>query len=485
MIRGRGFHGSYNGGFGGGAVHHNGVGNHGDANMMPGGNSSGPNGGPRSSSQALLTPGDDAEGRGAPGGWKGSNGDALTAMAHLADTGEGCEDMVVESLDCPHHLAGAVIGRHGSAIAQLRRETRCHIEIEASPGNGTSRAVTVCGPRAAVKDAVDRIRETLSQRVAACADQQNGQGHFGGSRTATDEDRQRTSRRLESLEARGVLRRAWLDERCMEVLMMLPFDVTGRVLHEAERVDLWKTRNVSAFLMMLVKTVQHYPDRRNGHGDQRQSLPPREAAYRQQLGPEMVPAHAMPVAGSEMAWSAPQAPGYAIYGPPPGYMAVPWVPGSYPQAFPGYGVPEYQVAYDPGYMAGYPPGAIAAPSVHNGAPSYGAPPGVVQMVAPGWDGSGAAPAGAVALPPGAPMPPAGYAYAPVAVLPASPTSSAHAHSPQQQQAEVFMESPPAALPYIGCDDGTQTPEDGSVIGDPTSPMHEHQVHLYVPEVLPA
>merc|ERR1719240_999886 len=102
----------------------------------------------------------------------------------------------------------------------------------------------------------------------------------------------------------------------MEVLMMLPFDVTGRVLQEAERVDLWKTRNVSAFLMMLVKTVQHCPDRRDG-GDRNHHWRPPNGAPPRPYGPRNDGAQ----------WGAPQA-GFVAYSPPNGcngggYL-VPW-----------------------------------------------------------------------------------------------------------------------------------------------------------------
>merc|ERR1719454_1927826 len=128
--------------------------------------------------------------------------------------------------------------------------------------------------------------------------------------------------------------------------MMLPFDVTSRVLHEAERVDLWKTRNVSAFLMMLVKTVQQTPDRRDIGGDR---MPFRNNHRGNQIRP-----HGM--RSDVNGWQ--QQGQYAMYGPPSGYMAVPVVPGAYPQAYPGmpatYNMqPEYQMACDATYMPGY------------------------------------------------------------------------------------------------------------------------------------
>jgi len=188
------------------------------------------------------------------------------------------EDVTTEALECPHHLAGAVIGRHGTAIASLRRDTRCRIEIQASAGMGQPRAITVRGPRPAVQDAIRRLQETMQtgvidQKLGAGSGAsyaydgvvQNGGYPRNGAlpRLAAEEDRQKTLQLVDDLEARGRLKRAWLDERCMEVMMTLPFELSVRVLHEAERVDLWKTRNVSAFLMMLVRTVQQPPDERN------------------------------------------------------------------------------------------------------------------------------------------------------------------------------------------------------------------------------
>lgn len=161
--------------------------------------------------------------------------------------------VVTETIECPNHLAGAVIGRHGATIAQLRRETQCHIEIEASSAGGASRSITIWGPKSAVEDAISRIKTTMEERIAAGFPE-------GSGRQASEEDRSRTSDLLDSLDSRGILKRSWLDERVMEVITALPYDISSRVLCEAERVDLWKTRNVSAFLMMLVKIVQQNPD---------------------------------------------------------------------------------------------------------------------------------------------------------------------------------------------------------------------------------
>jgi len=124
----------------------------------------------------------------------------------------------------------------------------------------------------------------------------------------------------------------------MEVLMMLPFEVTGRVLHEAERVDLWKTRNVSAFLMMLVKTVQHSPDRKDGD----------KGPYRQNglRGPHGNMRHD----AENGPWGSGQG-GYAFYGQGhANFMAVPWMP-AYQQACGSFSQ-EFQAGFEQGaYMA--------------------------------------------------------------------------------------------------------------------------------------
>lgn len=469
--RGRGFQGG--GVFGAFPSAHGGKGSRGSmpprANALNGGHAAA-SGAAGSGGAAATQPG--SEERGAAGSdFAQFDGDASNHSPVQPENGGsaveeddgGAEAVVVESLECPHHLAGAVIGRHGSAIAQLRRETRCHIEIEASPGNGAPRVVTVCGPRAAVQDAVSQIKGILNERLASA---ENGEGHYGpGGRVASDEDRQRTSRLIDTLEARGVLRRSWLDERCMEVLMMLPFDITGRVLHEAERVDLWKTRNVSAFLMMLVKTVQHTPDRRDGGSDR--------MSHRQHMGaPQRSPHGFMRNEGSQN-WGSPQA-GFAIYGPSTSYLAVPWTPGSYQQAYTGY--QEYQVPYDSSYMSSYdappspgPTAIISAPGSPAGgfavAPSFG-------VVGGTWNPANGSPeGGAIAVPVAAAG--MGFEYGgnlvPVAVVPASPQ-----HCPQVQpdtfvsvgDMDQLLQLPsPQKYPDIRERDGTQTPSVHSEIGD--------------------
>jgi hypothetical protein len=277
---------------------------------------------------------------------------------------------------------------------------------------------------------------------------------------------------IENLEGRGVLKRAWLDERCMEVLMMLPFDVTGRVLHEAERVDLWKTRNVSAFLMMLVKTVQHglqhVPDRRDRDGgDKTQWRPPHGGSFRPH-GPRNDRAH----------WGAPQA-GFVAYGAPNGGYLVPWPAGSYPQGYQEYGMaPEYQLPYDSSYMTNSP-----LPAQQTGVISPPQSPAGSGFPATGflaWDPSASPQSGSsIAVPVAtAGMAFDGYTYAPVSLVPASPVQMAQA-SPEGFRRQVDMESMPQ-LPLRQYDElGTQTPEIGSEIGD----IHEGLLGIYPPDVL--
>jgi len=458
--KGKGFNGNALGGYGGS---YGGKGMRGSAPMSSFADQMNGIGGGATSSLG----GGDEQGKPLDGSSNGAvNGGAHSLSPPLDDMAseEGADTVVVETLECPHHLAGAVIGRHGSAIAQLRRETRCHIEIEASPGNGASRAVTVCGPRSAVKDAVDRIKETLSQRSANV--DQNGEGHYGpGGRVATEEDRQRTAKLIENLEGRGVLKSAWLDERCMEVLMMLPFDVTGRVLHEAERVDLWKTRNVSAFLMMLVKTVQHCPDRRES--EDRMNWRPSHGSSARQNG--------LRNDGAQH-WGAPQA-GFVAYGSPNGGYLVPWN-GSYPQGYQEYSmVSEYQVPYDSSYMTGSPP-----PAQQTGIISAPPSPGGSGFPAPGfvaWDPSTSPlSGGGIAVPVATTgMGFDGYTYAPVSLVPASPVQMAQA---QPEGFSIDMDSIPQLPPHRPYVDelGTQTPEIGSEIGD----LHEGLLGIYPPDV---
>lgn len=395
-------------------------------------------------------------------------------------SGDDKDAVVVETLQCPHHLAGAVIGRHGAAIALLRRETGCHIEIEASPGMGAPRNVTVCGPRDSVKEALARIHETLSQKSAGGGfTHDQGGSHSLGGHMASEEDRQKTSRLIDSLEAAGILRRAWLDERCMQVLMMLPYETTGRVLHEAERVDLWKTRNVSAFLMMLVKSVQQYPDKKHIPLKPRRDNEEFRGGNRQ--GSEVFNQHGSahgPRQDMGAQWGRSQA-DYVNNGPVSGFMAVPWVPATpctAPQAYPGYGVPQlYEVAYSPGSTGLMPQSSDNGPSVaswggQNGGGYPQQPPHAYQgyavpscAVYPSRDAElvGPPPATRIAGPVGE-MQNLEYGYTPIG-LPGSP---------QHGQQEVFSASsaplPEAVLrpPMRHYRGGTQTPEgDSSVAGD--------------------
>jgi hypothetical protein len=243
----------------------------------------------------------------------------------------------------------------------------------------------------------------------------------------------------------------------MEVLMMLPFEVTGRVLHEAERVDLWKTRNVSAFLMMLVKTVQHTPDRRDADRMHRPyPIQPRPHGVR----------------NDGIAWGPEQA-NYAYFCPPDGgFMAVPWMPGGFQQAYPGYSQ-EYPISYDQAFMQGYQAATAASPAQNlvaaPASPQSGFATPAFAVVSGSWDPGNSPqspPTGAIAVP----VSPQGLVeyspgMAPVVIVPASPQQCAQAG----QVPDLFFELPPAPVhKYIGRD-GTQTPELGS---DPGEGLHE-------------
>jgi len=257
----------------------------------------------------------------------------------------------------------------------------------------------------------------------------------------------------------------------------LPFEVTGRVLHEAERVDLWKTRNVSAFLMMLVKTVQHTPDRRDGGGDR--------VPYRNHLGGPRGPPYGM--RNDQAHWGPPQG-AYAYYGPPQSYMAVPWVPANYAQAYPGY-AQECGYQYDTGYtIPSYPPSPILGPvGTIVAAPSspqigYAACPIAVFV-------DGSPQSGAVAIP----VSPNGMIeYSPVmgpVVMVSASASPLLCPQVQALQDVNFDHMPllPNTLHKYSDNgrDGTQTPEIGS---DPGDCLHESlmniSTNLYHPDVLP-
>lgn len=263
----------------------------------------------------------------------------------------------MESFSCPSHMAGAVIGHHGSAIAQLRRETHCHIEIEA-PRSGSVRNVSVYGPKAAVEETLSRIRNLIFERSSVLSD-----GSWLAGRRVSEDDRQRTSNTLDLFEARGVLKRVWLDERCMETLMDLPFDAAAHVLNEAERVDLWQTKNVSAFLMSLVKTRQQstLDERRgeDGKGEGRASVKGQRLAGecrqysrgQQSRGPGGDPPYAYRNEGGQFSLGSYQQGSsgqQGSYGPPQSIPApAPWLS----QAVPRYSVSNagYPTARDPDY----------------------------------------------------------------------------------------------------------------------------------------
>jgi len=182
-------------------------------------------------------------------------------------------------------------------------------------------------------------------------------------------------------------------------------------------------------------------------------------------------------------WGAPQG-HYAMYAPP-NYMAVPWVPGAYPQAYPGYGMEQgYQVPYDPSYMSGYPPAANGAPAAIVSAPSspaqagFGAPSFAV--VSGAWDpASGPQGGGSIAVPmsPNGMNGMNGFEYSgpltPVVMVPASPQHLA------QVQSDVFFDQLPSpSHKYADAAiDGTQTPEIGS---DPGEGLHESLLSIYAP-----
>lgn len=256
--------------------------------------------------------------------------------------------------------------------------------------------------------------------------------------------------------------------------MMLPFEVTGRVLHEAERVDLWKTRNVSAFLMMLVKTVQHTPDRRDGGEDR--------VPYRNHLGGPRGLHYGMRDDNSY--WCPPQG-AHAYYGLPPTFMHAPYMPAGYAQAYPGY-TQEYQ--FDTGYsMQNYPASPTLGPAgtivVAPTSPQsgYSASPQLCCFV----DGSLHSPGGAVAIP----VSPNGMIeYSPVmgpVVMVASPQLCPQVCGVGDVIFEP-MPLPPSVLHKYSDNlrDGTQTPEIGS---DPGDCLHESlmniSTNIYNPDML--
>eukprot|EP00425_Heterocapsa_triquetra_P027820 CAMPEP_0195106118 /NCGR_PEP_ID=MMETSP0448-20130528/79306_1 /TAXON_ID=66468 /ORGANISM="Heterocapsa triquestra, Strain CCMP 448" /LENGTH=57 /DNA_ID=CAMNT_0040142289 /DNA_START=69 /DNA_END=238 /DNA_ORIENTATION=+ len=55
---------------------------------------------------------------------------------------------------CPGKQAGAVIGKAGATIAQLRKDTGANIGVEQSEDKRAPRRVTISGSHSQVQDAV-------------------------------------------------------------------------------------------------------------------------------------------------------------------------------------------------------------------------------------------------------------------------------------------------------------------------------------------
>jgi len=210
-------------------------------------------GGGRSTGQSVSHRGSGRGGRQAAGGF---------LPRHEHDNPEDSwpsregEETVEECISCPSHLTGVVIGRQGCAIGQLRRETRCAIVVEPLRSGQDFRTITVRGARPAVKEALVRISTLINQKATCIAAPPGRSSDSLAGQSDLADDRHKTSLLLDHFECCGILKRAWLDERCMEVLMSLPYQTTARALQAAYRMDLWATTNVSALVMNLVKAAQ-------------------------------------------------------------------------------------------------------------------------------------------------------------------------------------------------------------------------------------
>ncbi|CAE6969459.1 HNRNPK [Symbiodinium sp. CCMP2592] len=66
------------------------------------------------------------------------------------------DDDITTTVSCPVRRVGALIGKAGATIIQLRKETGASIEVERSDGK-EPREVTISGSDSAVKDAVQRF----------------------------------------------------------------------------------------------------------------------------------------------------------------------------------------------------------------------------------------------------------------------------------------------------------------------------------------
>eukprot|EP00439_Symbiodinium_sp_Y106_P013289 s7767_g1.t3 len=73
------------------------------------------------------------------------------------------DDDITTTVSCPVRRVGALIGKAGATIIQLRKETGASIEVERSDGK-EPREVTISGSDSAVKDAVQRIHDLIHRR---------------------------------------------------------------------------------------------------------------------------------------------------------------------------------------------------------------------------------------------------------------------------------------------------------------------------------